>query len=172
MNEVEQFIIEFNASLERFYWFRTFKFVIGLYVIIMLLASVLVLYRLIAKRYLILLLTGQSFWRVTKGEFNDEWLGVATRLESANMNEWKAAVIEAAQLVDEVIKRVDYPGNNLGERLDNLTTTQLSNLEAVKQAHKMRNMIIQDPSFQLTKDEARQAVDEFGRALKFFEAID
>lgn len=162
----------FNNYLEQFYWFKTFKFILGFYLIIMAITVALILFRLVKNySYWTTLTVGQEFKKVSRGKFQMRWDGVMKRVNGSDENNWKVAVLEAAQMLDEVFKIVKYDGDTLGDKLENITTAQLENLEEVKGANEVKNKIVQDEKFQITQEEAQKTVKIFGDALKFFEAV-
>lgn len=162
----------FSNYLDQFYWFRTFKFILGFYLIIMLITVSLILFRLVKKySYWTTLTAGQEFKKVGRGKFQIKWEKVMKRVNGSEESDWKVAVLEAAQMLDEVFKIVKYDGDTLGDKLENITSAQLDNLEEVKGANEVKNKIVQDEKFQITQEEAKKTVAIFGDALKFFEAI-
>jgi len=86
-------------------------------------------------------------------------------------SEYKLAVIEADNMVNETLKRMGYGGESLGERLEKLTAATLSNIEEIKEAHQVRNNIIHDPNYRLSLDDARKVLSIFEKAFKDLEAF-
>lgn len=168
--EIIEFIDNINSSLETSFMFRAFKFILGFYLIIMTVAIVLMLWKLIKLGYFILLQTGQEF-PLTKGKMQESWEESQGRLRADDPDEWKAAVLEVANMLSELLGIVGYKGETLGERLDNMLPNQLENLEQVKEANKIKNKIVQDETFAITQEEARQTAEVFGESLRYFEAI-
>jgi len=80
-------------------------------------------------------------------------------------SEAKLALIEADALLDETLKRLGYPGESLGERLEKLTVDILPNLEEIQKIHKIRNNIIHDPTYKLNLEEAKKALVIYEKAL-------
>lgn len=99
------------------------------------------------------------------------WESVLANLEKDDENSFKLAVIEADKIFDDILKRIGYQGEDMGERLKRLTPAQIANLDEVWQAHKLRNQIVHEPDFKLTKAQARRAVEIYQRALEDLEAI-
>ena len=77
----------------------------------------------------------------------------------------KLALLEADTLLDMGLKSIMMPGETLGERLK-VACYKYPKLKDVWWAHKLRNSLAHDASFQLSERQARQAIDEFERALK------
>ena len=168
--EVIEFIENFNKTLEQSFLFRSLKFVLGFYLIIMATAIALMVWRLVRFDYFVILQAGEEVAR-TKGKMSKRWDETRARLESDDPNEWKAAVLEAAGMLNEVLGIVGYEGATLGEKLENLLPNQLDNLDEAKEANKIKNQIVQDEQFQMTREEAQQTADVFAESLRFFEAI-
>lgn len=93
------------------------------------------------------------------------WNKILSRLERANEAEYKLAVIEADDMLNNALKRMDYAGQTLIERLQKLTATTLSNIEEIYEAHKVRDQIVHNPDYRLSLDEARKVLDVYGKAF-------
>lgn len=169
--EFIQTIQDINATLQEYVWFRSLKFVLALYLLVMFVSSILHVIGLYRKGYFTVLSTGQEFPIIPKGSYLEYWKGVVARLQSPTPNEWKVAVIEAAELVDKLLTTIKYPGDSLGAKLEGMNDNQISNLEEVKEAVNLRNTIVQEADYDLKLEEAKDAVVAFGKALQFFEAI-
>lgn len=87
-----------------------------------------------------------------------QWTKITTRLEEPTEAEWKMAVIEADMLVDDVLRRMEYPGATMGDRLKSITKDQISTLDRVWEAHKLRNRIVHDPDVRILHRDARAAI--------------
>ena len=95
-----------------------------------------------------------------------DWAKIAARLETGLESECKLAVIEADSMLNDILKRMGFGGETLGERLEKLTAATLPNLEQVLEAHKIRNNIVHDPDYRLTLDEAKRVLDVYEQALR------
>lgn len=169
--EVVQFLQEMNATLDQFVWFRMFKFVLALYLLIMTAATALMIYQLIKKAYFTVIATGQDFKPIEKGSYLQPWKEVVGRVRSGNPNDWKIAVIEATEMINRIFTQFQYPGDTLGQKLEQMNDQQVPNLNELKEVVKMRNQIVQDPAYQPTQEEATAAVESVGKTLQFFWAI-
>lgn len=94
------------------------------------------------------------------------WQAVLEKIESVNPSDWKLAVIEADNIVDEIIKHIGYQGTSFGERLMQIEPSDFDNLQNVWEAHKIRNRIAHEAGHALGQDEARRAIALFEKALK------
>jgi len=100
-----------------------------------------------------------------------DWAKITARLETGLESEHKLAVIEADSILNDILKRMGFGGETLGERLEKLTAATLPNLEQILGAHKIRNNIVHDPDYRLTLDEARRVLDTYEQALRDLEAF-
>jgi hypothetical protein len=100
-----------------------------------------------------------------------DWAKITARLETGLESEYKLAVIEADSILNDILKRMDFGGKTLGERLEKLTTAILPNLEQIWETHKIRNNIVHDPDYRLTLDEAKRVLDIYEQALRDLETF-
>jgi len=75
------------------------------------------------------------------------------------------AVIDADKLLDEALKKRHLRGKTMGERLVSAQRL-LSDNDAVWYAHKLRNRLVHEPSINLKKREARDALEGFRQGLR------
>jgi hypothetical protein len=101
-----------------------------------------------------------------------DWRKIIIRLNTGLESEYKLAVIEADNMLNDTLKKMGYKGESPGERLEKLTSATLSNIEEVSAAHKVRNNIIHDPNFKLSLDEARKKLDIFEKAFRDLDALE
>ncbi len=106
--------------------------------------------------------------RLKHDKFYDKWKKIQNKC--SNKDSWKDAIIEADNLVDEVLKKKKFKGNSMGERLVNAEKT-LGKHEAVWFGHKLRKKIENNPETKLSKDDTKEALLGFGQALKDLGAL-
>jgi hypothetical protein len=82
----------------------------------------------------------------------------------------KMAVIEADKLLDGVLKSMFIPGETLGERLK-AAQYSYPNIKNVWPAHKLRNQLVHDSTFEITSSQARRALSDFKSALHVLRAL-
>lgn len=100
-----------------------------------------------------------------------QWAKTLARLETGMESEYKLAVIEADSLLYEILNKMGFSGETLGEKLDKLTTVSLPNLEDIREAHKIRNNIVHDPDYRLSLEEARKILAIYEKALSDLQAL-
>jgi hypothetical protein len=106
-----------------------------------------------------------------KKRMTKKWNAILKKLETGDESNLKLAVIEADKILDDLLKKIGYQGENMGERLKQLTPAQIANLEALWQAHKLRNSIVHDPDFRLTRSQAENAIKIYQRTLEDLQAL-
>ena len=91
---------------------------------------------------------------------------VLSHIESENPNDWKLAIIEADIILDDTLKEQGFIGSSLGERLRNISATQLNSLNDAWEAHKIRNRIAHDGAdFVLTNRLAVETINRYRRVF-------
>ena len=100
-----------------------------------------------------------------------KWKKILKRFERGTETEWKLAIIDADDLLNEILKRMGYEGETLGEKLKKVKKTILPNLDEVFQAHKIKSDIIHDPGYSLSFEQAKKVLEIYQRALSNIEAL-
>lgn len=102
----------------------------------------------------------------------ERWEVVINHLNSGNPAEWKLAIMEADNILDEMVEKMGYAGENLGERLRAVEQSDFNTIQSAWEAHKVRNKIAHEGSeFQLSEREARRIVGLYEKVFKEFEYI-
>jgi hypothetical protein len=102
----------------------------------------------------------------------EKWMPILEHLNSENPNDWKAAILQADTILDDMIKKMGYKGENLGERLKNIEKSDFETLDSAWEAHKIRNKIAHGTSdFVLTQREANRAIDMYRQVFEEFHYI-
>jgi len=94
------------------------------------------------------------------------WSKIKGRLELGVESEYKLAVIEADSMLNDILEKMGFKGETLGNRLKQVTTDILPSIEEVGEAHKIRNNIVHDPDYKLTLDQAQKALEIYEQALR------
>lgn len=100
------------------------------------------------------------------------WDKILRRIETGEESEYKLAIIEADDLVDSILKRMGYAGENLGDRLSRLSSAILPNIQELQRAHQIRNTIVHDPYYSLVLDEARKTLEVYEQAMRDLQALE
>jgi hypothetical protein len=100
---------------------------------------------------------------------NERWDLIESHLKTDNPNDWKLAIIEADILLDEMVTRMGYAGNSLGEKLRQIERSDFNTLDQAWEAHKSRNMVAHSGSdFVLTRHEALRIIDLYRQVFQEF----
>lgn len=102
---------------------------------------------------------------------NRDWDKIMKYLESDSPSDWKLAILESDSMLDKLVKRMNYPGESLGERLQAIEPSDFTTLNEAWEAHKVRNKIAHDHSFDLTKREVKRIVGLYEKVFEEFDYI-
>ncbi len=100
-----------------------------------------------------------------------KWAKIKERLTIGTESEAKLAIIEADDLLNNILKEMGFVGTTLEEKLEKITTDVLSNLKELKEAHNLRSNIIHDPTYRLELEEAKRALRVYEDALIELQAL-
>jgi len=100
-----------------------------------------------------------------------QWNKIKSRLDLPSEAEHKLAVIEADNILNEILGKMGYQGETLAEKLKQLTSLQLSNLDQAMESHKIRNSIVYDPDYRLSLEQAQRALEIYEKALQELQAL-
>lgn len=96
------------------------------------------------------------------------WKQIEKRMKIGNQTQLKLSILEADRILDEMLKLGGFLGRNTDERLENMTSSDLSNIEDIRRVRAMRNKILSDLSLTLTVEETQGALDICKRAFREF----
>lgn len=102
---------------------------------------------------------------------NERWEKVLKYLDSESESDWKLAIIEADTILDDLVESLNYPGENLGERLKNVEPSDFDTLQDAWEAHKVRNRIAHEADYRIGRRDARAVIERFRRVFEEFNYI-
>lgn len=114
-------------------------------------------------------LRGTDMPVISKSKMEKKWEKIKSRLKSESVSQYKVAILEADAIVDDILSRVGYRGNNITERLEQLDSNQLDYREEILEAHQTRNKIVHDESFVVDKKLAENTVAVYEKFLRYLE---
>lgn len=100
--------------------------------------------------------------RLNTDYFQTKWLELLARVKTPEG--MVLAIIDADKLLDEALKKRNFRGKTMGERLV-AAQRSLSDNDAVWYAHKLRNRLVHEPDVRLKKNEAQNALAGFKKGL-------
>lgn len=100
---------------------------------------------------------------------NKKWQHVQGLMESQNNNDWRQAIIEADIMLDEMLTKIGYAGESIGERLKNVEESDFTTLNSAWEAHKVRNRIAHKGSdFAISHSEAKRIIGLYEDVFREF----
>lgn len=102
----------------------------------------------------------------TKNKNIEEWNRIIMKSRLPDENERKFAVIAADALIERILELSGYHGENLGERLRKIESSDLDSLNDLWEAHKVRNRIAHEASYRLSPEDAARTMACFEKTLK------
>lgn len=97
-----------------------------------------------------------------------QWQVILEHLGSESPAEWKMAILEADNMLDEVLEDMGYVGETLAEKLKSMSRKKIASYDDVWEAHKVRNEIAHGGAIdmELSKKKAWDTVAKFGNTFK------
>ncbi|MCD6549975.1 hypothetical protein J7K24_00325 [bacterium] len=97
---------------------------------------------------------------------DERWKKIVEMFQSDSESNYKLAVVEADALLDKVLKKIGYKGDTLEEKLQKIGEDVLSKPNEILSAHRICSDIIRDPSYSLSREEAKKVLLVYKRAFK------
>ncbi len=107
-----------------------------------------------------------SYKPLEKGKLLKRWNAIEKKIASGTEDDYKLAIIEADNLLDEFLEKMDLKGESIEDRLKQVDPITIKNIDEVWEAHKIRNNVVHDPDYGLTLDQAKQALGIYRKALE------
>jgi hypothetical protein len=105
----------------------------------------------------------------TENVTNRRWKNIQSLVNSHNLNDWKQAIIEADIMLDEMLEKMGYKGDSIGDKLKQIEASDFLTLNQAWEAHKVRNQIAhQGSNYILSHDEAERVIDLYSQVFKEF----
>lgn len=100
------------------------------------------------------------------------WKKIKKELASNDPEQWKLAILESDDLLNEILKDSGYIGIKLEDKLAEITSEQISNLEDIKGAHKTAILLKLDPNFSFTQEIVLETMAIYHKAFIELHLID
>lgn len=93
---------------------------------------------------------------------HDRWGHIMQLIESGQESDWRQAIIEADIMLDELLDRLGYQGESLGEKLRAVNPAHFHTLNNAWEAHRVRNEIAhKGSSYQLSEHLAHRTIANY-----------
>ena len=89
-------------------------------------------------------------------ELTKQWEKIRKKITSGSESDYKLAVIDADDLLAEVLENGGYDGKDFEESIKKAGKMIAPILEDVLEAHQVRNSIVYNPDFKLPVDQAKK----------------
>lgn len=97
------------------------------------------------------------------------WNNATQHINSNNPNDWKQAIIEADIILDDLLDKLGYRGESIGEKLKRVNPGDMKTLNEAWEAHKVRNQIAHEGSlFNLSHHDAKQTISMYRKVFDEF----
>lgn len=115
------------------------------------------------------MLHGTSRPLISKSQMIIRWEKILERIETGNPSQYKVAVLEAEALAEEILSGIGWNGEHMDARLASVTDNQLESRPGLLEAHQVRNAIIQNREYQISREEVLLTLDRYKR---FFDEVE
>ncbi|MDP1624904.1 MAG: hypothetical protein Q8L64_03970 [bacterium] len=100
---------------------------------------------------------------------NKKWESVQKHINSDNPAEWRLAILEADIMLGDILEKMGYQGDSIGERLKGIEKSDFLTLDLAWEAHKVRNQIAHEGTeFLLNDRDARRIIDLYKQVFEEF----
>ena len=97
------------------------------------------------------------------------WDSVKSHIESTNQNDWRQAILEADIMLDDLLNKMEYHGEGVGEKLKRVEKADFNTLDDAWEAHKVRNQIAHEGSaLSLSQYEAKRVINLYKNVFEEF----
>lgn len=92
-------------------------------------------------------------------DFARRWDKISAHVESQNENDWRQAIIEADILLGDLLTKLGYKGEGIGEQLKRANKADFRTIDEAWEAHKVRNELAHAGSdFVFSQLDARRVI--------------
>lgn len=97
------------------------------------------------------------------------WENATKHISSDNPNDWKQAIIEADIILDDLLSKLGYYGDSIGDKLKKVASGDMKSLNEAWEAHKVRNQIAHEGSmFTINHHEAKNVISMYRKVFEEF----
>ena len=103
---------------------------------------------------------------------NERWEVILEHIESENPNDWRLAILEADIVLGEMLEKMGYRGESIGEQLKGVEKSDFTTIDDAWEAHKVRNLIAHEgANFLLSDREAKRVIGLYKNVFQEFHFI-
>jgi hypothetical protein len=103
---------------------------------------------------------------------HSRWSYIRQLIESPQESDWRTSILEADIMLDELLNRLGYVGDSIGDKLKGVSESHFHTLQDAWEAHKVRNDIAhQGSQFQLSPNLAYRTIGHYENVFREFNEI-
>ena len=158
-------------------FFSVVKFLIGVYTVVLFVDIVLLLIQRglagdIRDIRLGINIPKEMVKKGPREKLKKRWLTIRQKLETGDQAQFKLAILEADDVIADLVRRMGFAGQNLAESLDAAKVGQVGAEDNLRRAHNIRNRIIHEETFVLTEEQAKETLADYEEFLVFHGVIE
>lgn len=105
-------------------------------------------------------------------EHDIKWQKVMNLLGMLGESDWRLAIIEADNILADMLQKMGYAGDTIGDKLKSVEPSDFLTLNDAWEAHKIRNRIAHDgTAFRLSHREAQRVIELYKKVFEEFHYI-
>jgi len=116
--------------------------------------------------------TSERVYTLGNVVLQERWESIIGRSKINSAESIRLAILDADNMVDELLSRMSLKGENMADRLENLSVDDFGSLSRLSSAHRIRNRIVHEPGFTISQEEAQKVIADYGSFLKEIGVID
>lgn len=104
-------------------------------------------------------------------DITKRWKEVKSYLQSQDDSDRRLAIIDADDILNDVLGKIGYEGDDTYDKLIRLNEDIVPNIEELKEAYKIKKEIMHDPNKELSIKEAEDLVSRYEAVLKDLQVV-
>ena len=97
------------------------------------------------------------------------WEKIQSLISSQNESDWKQAIIQADIILDDLLNKMGYKGESVGEKLKRIEPSDFNTLNEAWEAHKVRNSIAHDATGPaMNEHQAKMVINLYKKVFEEF----
>lgn len=100
------------------------------------------------------------------------WQKIQEQLESGESKRWRNAILEADQVLNDLLDSLGYKGETMAEKMKKADVAAFNTIDFAWEAHQIRNRVAKDVDFALDDKEARRVIRMYERVFREFRYIE
>jgi hypothetical protein len=98
-------------------------------------------------------------------QIEKKWLKIKKRIESGSELEYKLAIIEAEDFLNEILEERGYEGENFQEIINSASKLISPSVAELLSAHEIRNSIVYNPDYKIEPEQAKKILGIYELAV-------